>query len=317
MDHNGIQRVGMRGGWALGVGGFLALASWMVLSAAVARAADSFEAAGGSVARPAEGAGRLTLHLSAPMRGQWKVLDADIALRDLRVDLRLGPRGVPKHRFPRGTVLQAERGTTWVEFIGGPLDDVLALRIDCRTEKVPEKVPDKAPAKSSANAPDPTPRKAGDSVLDVIVTPYLRPDPTSNTVRYTEYLERRLDQLADVAAQRAELQLRMLGAVPAKDGRSAPRGASGLSVTGIRAKMLADYQYQAARETQKRLGHFERLRDQLDGIAELEVRVVRADEGRSVHIAELASTSTRALDLGATYGGTAPPIAVPRGRPKP
>lgn len=230
-----------------------------------------------SAGRAAAGAacGKLAIHLTAPMRGQWRLIAGEIDPRELRLDVRLGPRHVPKHRMPRGTLLQAERGTTWIEFIGGPLDDVLRLRIDCRTDKL----------------------------VDVVVTPYVQPGSTGGSMRYTEFAERRLDQLADVAAQRAEIQLRLLGAVPAKDGKSAPRGGGALTPAGIRAKMLADYQYQAARETQKRLAHLDRLREQLDGVAELEVRVLRADGGAPVPIVEAASTSALAENLRDSYGG--------------
>lgn len=197
----------------------------------------------------------MLLELSTPMRGQWRVLDEGLASRDVRLELRLGPKGIPKSRFVGSTLLRAERDTTWIEFTGSRLDQVLKLRVDCRADRE----------------------------LEVVITPYVQTNAGAGMVRYSEALERRLKVQSEFVARRSEYQMRMLGAAPGgKDGQTIFLSSNQLTPSGERTRMMADYHYRAAREAQQRLEHLDLLREKLDGAARLEIRASRADDSRLV-----------------------------------
>lgn len=78
----------------------------------------------------------LTLRLLEPMSSRWRVADeaADAAKSpdDLRVEVRLFPRALPRWRLVGSASLNATGDTTWIEFNQAKLDQVLKLKVDCR-----------------------------------------------------------------------------------------------------------------------------------------------------------------------------------------
>jgi len=214
----------------------------------------------------------LPIHLASPMRWRWRVADGKqahgsqahgkqaegtLALPDLRLELRLGPRGIPKCRFVGSTILKAERDTTWIEFMGSRLDQVLKLRVDCRA----------------------------DDEVELVITPYVQANAGAGLIRYTEAVERRLKLQAELVARRSEYQMRMLGAAPGgKDGQTIFLSSAKLTPSGERTRLMADYHYKEAREAQERLWQLDILREKLEGTARLEVRATRADDARPVQL---------------------------------
>lgn len=181
------------------------------------------------------------IQLAEPMRGRWKLADSTIAPADVQLELRLGPRGIPRSRFVGSTTLKAERDSTWIEFNQAKADQVLKLRVDCKAD--PE--------------------------LEVNVTPFLQVNATSQPTKYSPVLEQRVEQYAEFVARRNEWQLQLLG------GGSNKGKASKAPASVQRARLVLEYQLKGAEEARERLARLGELRDKLEGTAVLEIRAAR------------------------------------------
>ncbi len=94
----------------------------------------------------------LTLRLLEPMNSRWRVantavdnaansagnnaanntVDTVAAPDDLRVEVRLFPKSLPRWRLVGSSALNATGDSTWIEFTQAKLDQVLKLKVDCR-----------------------------------------------------------------------------------------------------------------------------------------------------------------------------------------
>lgn len=78
----------------------------------------------------------VTLRLLEPMTSRWRVADeaADAAASpdDLRVEVRLFPKALPRWRLVGSSALNATGDSTWIEFTQAKIDQVLKLKVDCR-----------------------------------------------------------------------------------------------------------------------------------------------------------------------------------------
>lgn len=194
------------------------------------------------------------IQLAEPMRGRWKFADSGLAPADVQLELKLGPRGIPRSRFVGSTMLKAERDSTWIEFNQSKADQVLKLRVDCQAD--PE--------------------------LEVSVTPFLQVNATSQPTKYSSTFEQRVEQYAEFVARRSEWQLQMLG------GGSSKGKPSKAPASVQRARMVLEYQLKGAEEARERLARLSELRDKLEGTAGLEIRATRVADLTPVRLEAVA-----------------------------
>jgi hypothetical protein len=214
------------------------------------------------------------------MTSRWRASDessdAVSSPDDLRVEVRLFPKALPRWRLVGSSALNANGDSTWIEFTQAKLDQVLKLKVDCRWT----------------------------NSLEVTAVAHFQPAPDGPTAPLSMANRQKADQhLAQLEQQLAQQRqwLMARGAVPgngfsgngisgngfAAGGRFPPGGKGATSGNAMAAKLtelrkLWEQQSKLATAVRERLDRLATLQQTLEQEGRLHIRVVRFSTGAEV-----------------------------------
>ena len=219
----------------------------------------------------------IPLRLLEPMRSRWKMTPMDDAtqenaprenapreatpprLDDLRLELRLMPRTLPRWRIVGSALLKVERDSTWIEFIQSQADQVLKLKVDCQWS----------------------------NGLELVVAAHFQCVPESAPLPLTMQNLHQAEQFTTTFGQRLTAQLQWLAA------RTPPPGAksTGPAAALAEQRKLLERQWKQVNLAAQRLEHLKSLQQTLEQEGRLHLRLTSAATGQEWKLTPAGHTS--------------------------
>ncbi|MFO0821466.1 MAG: hypothetical protein U1A77_26215 [Pirellulales bacterium] len=209
----------------------------------------------------------LQLRLAEPLVGRWKLAavgdppaEPAIESSDLRLEVRLLPKSLPRWRMVGSSTLNAAQDTTWIEFIGNKSDQVLKLKVDCQWT---------------------------DS-LRLVLTPYFQLSPDAPPLPLTAANREKAEQWMQWQGRRIQTQLQWLAArggggagVGAGGGAGGgKKGAAGPSL--LENRKLLEQQWKVVEAARARYEHLAELQRTLEQEGRVHVRLVSFTSGEEL-----------------------------------
>lgn len=213
----------------------------------------------------------LQLRLAEPLVGRWKLAavgdppaEPAVESSDLRLEVRLLPKSLPRYRIVGSSTLNAVQDTTWIEFIGNKSDQVLKLKIDCQWT---------------------------DS-LRLVLTPYFQLLPDAQPLPLTTANRDKADQWMQWHGRRIQTQLQWLTA----RGGGATGGAGGGKKAGaapnlLENRKLLEQQWKQVESARARFEHLAALQRTLEQEGRVHVRLVSFASGDELALAPCDPTA--------------------------
>lgn len=208
----------------------------------------------------------LQLRLSEPLVGRWRIADPLESPpkggprivwepSELRLEVRLLPRSLPRWRLVGSSSLNAARDSTWLEFVQSKSDQVLKLKVDCRWT----------------------------NCLELVVSSHFQLGPEAAPVPLTPANRHKAEQFTQFMGQRLTTQLQWLTA-RGGGGAGGGRGGTGAAKM-VELKKQLEQQLKVVESARLRLEHLATLQQTLEQEGRVHVRLVSPATGEEVPLA--------------------------------
>ncbi|MFO0901795.1 MAG: hypothetical protein U0939_02275 [Pirellulales bacterium] len=206
----------------------------------------------------------IPLRLLEPMRGRWTLDPQQDSTPprpdDLRLELRLMPRTLPRWRMVGSALLNVERDSTWIEFIQSQADQVLKLKVDCQWS----------------------------DGLELTVAAHFQCVPESAPMPLTMQNLHHAEQFTTTLGQRLTAQLQWLASRTPPPGAKAAGPAAALK----EQRKLLERQWKQINAAAQRLEHLKSLQQTLEQEGRLHLRLTSAATGQEWKLTPVGQASS-------------------------